>query len=332
MDVVTLALAKKYTKDSLMGQGALKGDKGDPFKFEDFTASQLAALKGEPGKDGLNGDPGKNGLDGKSAYELAIASGYSGSQEDWLKSLTGEPGEDGLNGKSAYELAVEDGYTGSQNDWLNSLKGKPGDKGKDGKDYIITEADYENIANKVVVPTKVSELNNDANFISTIQLNGETLSNNDGVISLELGDLTTTLGEEITCNQSLGGISAGTVFSASTTLADVLKALLTTPVIESEGAIYYGVSSEIPTDITGLKSVPMDRDTLLSSGYTYKNIVTDYQRVILAIPKSFGIECYQISVSGFGIGFDVLETDKYLIYYDSPSTGSYRYVYSFEEV
>ena len=37
IDVVTLALAKKYTKESLAGVGALKGEKGDPFTFEDFT-------------------------------------------------------------------------------------------------------------------------------------------------------------------------------------------------------------------------------------------------------------------------------------------------------
>ena len=31
-----------------------KGDKGDPFTYEDFTAEQLAALKGEPGNDGIS--------------------------------------------------------------------------------------------------------------------------------------------------------------------------------------------------------------------------------------------------------------------------------------
>lgn len=31
-----------------------KGDKGDPFTYDDFTAEQLAALKGEPGNDGVS--------------------------------------------------------------------------------------------------------------------------------------------------------------------------------------------------------------------------------------------------------------------------------------
>ena len=40
MDIKTiqaLALAKKYADDLLKGQGAIKGEKGDPFTYEDFT-------------------------------------------------------------------------------------------------------------------------------------------------------------------------------------------------------------------------------------------------------------------------------------------------------
>ena len=46
------------------------------------------------------------------------------------------------------------------------------------------------------------------------------------------------------------------------------------------------LEDKIPTSIDGLKSAAVNRDTLLSSGYTYKNINTDDQRVVLAIPKS----------------------------------------------
>lgn len=65
---------------------ALKGEKGEPFKYEDFTKEQLASLKGEPGKDGtvkfsdlnirqinmLKGEPGKGVLDTNSGKELKI--------------------------------------------------------------------------------------------------------------------------------------------------------------------------------------------------------------------------------------------------------------------
>ena len=53
MDITTLAIAKKYTKDSLDGKGAIKGekgdkgDKGDAFTYDDFTEEQIEALRGE---------------------------------------------------------------------------------------------------------------------------------------------------------------------------------------------------------------------------------------------------------------------------------------------
>ena len=42
----------------------LKGDKGDPFTYSDFTAEQLAALKGEKGDKGDKGEKGDPGADG----------------------------------------------------------------------------------------------------------------------------------------------------------------------------------------------------------------------------------------------------------------------------
>ena len=309
IDVVTLALAKKYTKESLAGAGALKGEKGDPFTYDDFTPEQLLALKGE------------NGIDGKSAYQLAVEKGFVGTEAEWVASLKGETGPIGPQGEIGPQgIQGETGATGPQ-----------GIQGPKGDNYQITEADYAAIAGMVSVPSKTSELTNDSNFITEVKLNGESVVNKDGSIDLQLGSLDTTLGETITCNQAIGGISAGTTFTEDTTIADIIRALLKIPVVETDGAIYYGLSRDIPTSIDGLTPVSIDRDTLLSSGYTYKNINTDDQRVILAIPKSFGIVCYQISVSGFGIGFDSVETDKYIIYYDGLSTGSYRYVYSFEE-
>ena len=66
---------------------------------------------------------GIDGTNGKSAYDLAVEKGYSGTLDEWLASLKGSNGNDG---KSAYELAVEKGYTGSLDEWLESLKGVNG--------------------------------------------------------------------------------------------------------------------------------------------------------------------------------------------------------------
>ena len=123
IDVVTLALAKKYTKESLAGAGALKGEKGDPFTYDDFTPEQLLALKGE------------NGIDGKSAYQLAVEKGFVGTEAEWVASLKGETGPIGPRGIQGevgpQGLKGETGATGPQ-----------GIQGPKGDNYQITEADY----------------------------------------------------------------------------------------------------------------------------------------------------------------------------------------------
>lgn len=48
-----------------------------------------------------------------------------------------------INGKSAYEIAVENGFTGTETEWLESLKGKPGDT------YSLTDSDKQEIANLI---------------------------------------------------------------------------------------------------------------------------------------------------------------------------------------
>lgn len=49
-----------------------------------------------------------------------------------IGTIKGEKGDAGADGKSAYEVAVANGYTGTQAQWLASLKGADGKAGKDG--------------------------------------------------------------------------------------------------------------------------------------------------------------------------------------------------------
>lgn len=49
---------------------------------------------------------------------------------------------EGQNGKSAYEIWLDEGNTGTQNDFINSLKGKDGNPGLPGKDASV-EGAYE---------------------------------------------------------------------------------------------------------------------------------------------------------------------------------------------
>jgi OmcA/MtrC family decaheme c-type cytochrome len=48
----------------------------------------LAGCEGDDGDDGAPGAPGANGL---SAYEIAVANGFTGTEQEWLDSLQGAP-------------------------------------------------------------------------------------------------------------------------------------------------------------------------------------------------------------------------------------------------
>ena len=64
----------------------------------------------------------------------AVNESYDGSEEKTIVI------PDGASGKSAYEIAVENGFTGTQEEWLASLVGAKGDS------YVLTEADKTGIA------------------------------------------------------------------------------------------------------------------------------------------------------------------------------------------
>ena len=91
----------------LQGVAGAKGEKGDPgvqgAPGKD-GAQGLPGAKGDPGAQGIQGLPGKNGVDGKdgkSAYQIAVAQGFAGSEAAWLASLKGEKGDKGDAGGSA---------------------------------------------------------------------------------------------------------------------------------------------------------------------------------------------------------------------------------------
>ena len=56
---------------------------------------------------------------------------YENNFETEFRSTQYVKGEDG---ESAYEIAVANGFEGTEQEWLDSLKGEPGKPGKDGKD------------------------------------------------------------------------------------------------------------------------------------------------------------------------------------------------------
>lgn len=63
----------------------------------------------------------------------------------------------GKDGKSAYEVAKANGFEGTEQEWLESLRGEQGEKGDKGDTYEITERDKADIAGMVTENHVISQ-------------------------------------------------------------------------------------------------------------------------------------------------------------------------------
>ncbi len=117
---------------ALLSRGSILSDGMEVQLVTDPTADP--ALRGPAGKDGTSG------ADGASAYQIARAGGYGGTQTAWLATLVGPAGRDGTDGKvgadglSAYQIARVAGYGGTKTQWLGTLVGPAGKDGSNGKE------------------------------------------------------------------------------------------------------------------------------------------------------------------------------------------------------
>ena len=107
------------------GSPGPKGDKGEPFKYEDFTPEQLESLRGPKGDDGFIKF---EELTPEQKEELRGPKGDAFTYEDFtpeqLNALKGQPGQKGDKG-DAFTYAD---FTQEQ---LEALKGQDGKNGKD---------------------------------------------------------------------------------------------------------------------------------------------------------------------------------------------------------
>lgn len=121
-----------------------KGEKGEPFKYSDFTSAQLEALRGPKGDTGATGEKGEpfrysdftasqlaalkgpKGADGKMTFEALTA--------EQRESLRGPKGSDGKSGR--------DGARGA--DGAPGRDGQPGRDGADGQSVFIRYSENAN--------------------------------------------------------------------------------------------------------------------------------------------------------------------------------------------
>jgi len=110
----------------LQGPVGPKGDKGDK------GDTGAAGAAGAPGADGLPGASvaDLNYLDGTLTLEMSNGTTF----EAFIEAGEGGSGTPGADGKSAYQVAVDNGFTGTEAQWLASLVGPAGADGADGQD------------------------------------------------------------------------------------------------------------------------------------------------------------------------------------------------------
>ena len=137
------------------------------------------------GKDGKDGADGKNGKDGKNG-----TNGKDGAKGD--PGVKGDSGATGNNGLSAYEIAKAGGYTGTEEEWITSLKGDPGAKGDTGVAGTSCSAEEDSVGVKITCTDgKSFTLSNGAD--GSDGKNCEIARDTNGVITLTCGEDTTML-------------------------------------------------------------------------------------------------------------------------------------------
>ena len=117
---IWLSLGNSGTETDFIN--SIKGEKGD--KGE----QGLQGIQGEKGDKGDTGADGKVGSDGKSAYEIWLSLGNSGTETDFINSIKGEKGDRGEQGLQG--IQGEKGDKGEQG--LQGIQGEKGDKGEQG--------------------------------------------------------------------------------------------------------------------------------------------------------------------------------------------------------
>lgn len=137
--VLTVTSASGTSSAELKGQKGDKGDKGD---------------QGEVGPQGPQGDKGGTGETGKSAYEIWLDLGNTGTEDDFINWLKGQKGDDGVSANHSWN-GTKLTITSASGTSTADLKGEKGD---DGKSAFAAAQDGGFEGTEVEFGTKLAEL------------------------------------------------------------------------------------------------------------------------------------------------------------------------------
>ena len=160
------------------GDTGPRGEKGEPFRFEDFTPEQLESLKVK-GDTGPAGEPGAKGDKGDAftyadftQEQLEALRGPQGIQG--VPGETGPAGQPGQSGKDGVSVShtwngTSLSITSASGTSEMDLRGPIGPAGQDGNDYVLTDADKQQIAGLVDLTNYATTTYVD-NAVSNIQV------------------------------------------------------------------------------------------------------------------------------------------------------------------
>lgn len=200
-----------------------------------------------------DGKDGKDGVNGKSAYDLWLANGNTGSEADFLESLKGPKGADGTNG-------------------TNGEKGDKGDKGdslfedaklEDGK-LIITKPD----GSKLEVPVPACP---DVLFVDAF---GKVELGYGHSVTCEKSETTNPVEEiEDTTEKTVIGVSASITRADATSITVRAEKYTMGQLNPDPNTVIEGVAVAVvtPKDTLGRKPVhttPIERKVSFSAAYS----------------------------------------------------------------
>ena len=195
------------------------------------------------GGGGGGGGTGPSGPAGSSAYMIAVANGFMGSESEWLASLVGVKGDmgtagtngtdgtdgndgvkgadgtdgtdgidgtdgnDGAAGISAYQVAVNNGFTGDMPTWLASLVGE---KGADGPALVPTITEESPTASVIVSQGLTGNIWSAYTTLNTINITSPSVSVVHAALHSIVSPLAVSSGERVVFNYRLLHIRGGT--------------------------------------------------------------------------------------------------------------------------
>lgn len=216
---------------------------GATISVTDATGTTTAELH-----NGEKGDTGSRGADGKSAYEVALQNGFTGTEADWLTSLKGQKGDTGAKGERGEK--GEAGETGE--------KGEKGDTGTPGKDGV-NGTDGKDGANGFSPTVIVTETSTGATITATDK-NGTTTA------TIKNG----TSGETASWGDYTPGCEEGESAKYCTAKLVTVTGKQTWQVLPSISTVSHNALDIVPDGLFVLDLSP-DVDTLKASAHTHDN-------------------------------------------------------------